>query len=66
MNIIDRTKKLCFSDITVGDVFEFEGIYYMKIEGEEENTSVGLECGGVWHFDPKEPVRLVRGSFVIE
>ena len=66
MKVVSKSKETLFSDLFIGDVFEYDGAYYMKIDNECKVMGVGLESGDVCRFDSKITVTKVNGYFVIE
>lgn len=71
MKIVNNSYKVCFGDLSAGDVFAAGNEYYLKIEEIEEVggyffSAINLhQCNHVWFEDSAE-VMLVNCELVIK
>ena len=62
MTWIDNRKKekIEFQDVTISDVFLYDGILYMKTENLGGSNVVSLDCGEYDYFCDECEVELVK------
>ena len=62
MTWIDNRKKtkIEFQDVSIGDVFFYDGLLYMKTENLGGNNVVSLDCGEYDYFYDECEVELVK------
>lgn len=62
-----RSNLIPFEEFEPGDVFNYKGIYCMKIEVPNNlNNAACLIDGDVFHVKDEEPVEKICGEFVYE
>lgn len=49
-----------FKDLSVGEIFVYEGILHIRINDGEGPAAIELPSGGLYIFDPWDPVELVE------
>jgi hypothetical protein len=66
MIITDKRNESCsFEELCYGDVFTFNGVYYMKVREEGDINAVGLVTGGLSYFEEGDVVTPVEVELVI-
>ena len=63
--VIHGDKSTMFGALRAGDVFSFEGVYHMKVNGEVESNCVCLTDGELASFGNGRFVTPVQGAFVV-
>lgn len=68
MNInVFRKDIVMFSEIKLGEIFEFENDFYMKMEGRSsEYNAVSIYTGYIYMFSEDEEVTKVKSTLNIE
>lgn len=55
-----KKEKIDFQDVTIGDVFLYNDILYMRTENIGDNNVVSLDCGEHDYFYDESKVELVK------
>lgn len=63
--VIHGDKATKFGALRAGDVFSFEGVYHMKVNGGLGNNCVCLADGEIASFGNEYFVTPVQGAFVV-
>lgn len=76
MEIQDNTLNITFDELKTGMCFVNDGCYYMKIKVTEYNgytsdnewrhTAIHLSNGLERKFNPKEKVRLIKTTLIVD
>ena len=54
-----------YKDLSVGEVFLYEGMAHIRIEDSDGPAAIELETGGLFVFDPWDAVELVYAELTL-